>query len=76
MKQRNHISDYSPLFEGMSVRPLRIEDRGQVSVLFVPGGEVEGSRRILERVRDGILRNGGPRSLWDRSRSSVSHQNI
>lgn len=66
MKQRNHISDYSPLFEGMSVRPLRIEDRGQVSVLFLSGGQVEGSRQVLEQVRDGLLRNGGPERIFIR----------
>lgn len=65
MKHRNKISDYSPLFEGMMGRRfLRIDDREDGrSVMTIHGVEVEGSRPVLERVRDGLLRNGGFRSI-------------
>lgn len=65
MTHRNKISDYSPLFEGMmGRRSLRIDDREDGrSILTIHGVEVEGSRPVLERVRDGLLRNGGFKSI-------------
>lgn len=65
MRSRSKISDFSPLFEGMSVsRSLRIDDREDGrSVLTIHGVKVEGSRPVLERVRDGLLRNGGPQQM-------------
>ena len=65
MTHRNKISDYSPLFEGMTGRrSLRIDDREDGrSILTIHGVEVEGSRPVLERVRDGLLRNGGFKSI-------------
>lgn len=65
MTHRNKISDYSLLFEGMmGRRSLRIDDREDGrSVLTIHGVEVEGSRPVLERVRDGLLRNGGFKSI-------------
>lgn len=63
MKQK--ISDYSPLFgDLLSRQSLRIDDREDGrSVLSFLGYKVEGSRPILERVRDGIIRNGGPQRV-------------
>ena len=65
MRSRSKISDFSPLFEGMmSRRSLRIDDREDGrSVLTIHGVEVEGSRPVLERVRDGLIRNGGPQQM-------------
>lgn len=65
MRSRSKISDFSHLFEGMmSRRSLRIDDREDGrSVLTIHGVEVEGSRPVLERVRDGLLRNGGPQRM-------------
>lgn len=65
MKRLRKQDDYSPLFEGLK-RPekdLRIEDRDGTSVLIILGAEVSGARQILERVRAGLLRSGGPRRL-------------
>ena len=48
----------------MSRRSLRIDDREDGrSVLTILGVEVEGSRPVLERVRDGLIRNGGPQQM-------------
>lgn len=65
MRTRHTTSDFSPLFEGMtSRRSLRIDDREDGrSVLTIHGVKVEGSRPVLERVRDGLLRNGGPQRI-------------
>ena len=65
MRSRSKISDFSPLFEGLTIRrSLRIDDREDgLSVLTIHGVEVEGSRPVLERVRDGLLRNGGPQRM-------------
>ena len=65
MRQRNGISDFSPLFDGMTIRrTLRIDDREDGrSILTILGNKVEGSRPVLERVRDGLLRNGGPQRM-------------
>lgn len=65
MRSRSKISDFSPLFGGMmSRRSLRIDDREDGrSVLTIHGVEVEGSRPVLERVRDGLVRNGGPQQM-------------
>ena len=65
MRQGQKISDFSPLFEGMTIRrSLRIDDREDGrSVLTIHGVEVEGSRPVLERVRDGLIRNGGPQQM-------------
>lgn len=65
MRSRSKLSDFSPLFEGMrSRRSLRIDDREDGrSVLTIHGVEVEGSRPVLERVRDGLIRNGGPQQM-------------
>lgn len=65
MRSRSKISDFSPLFKGMmSRRSLRIDDREDGrSVLTIHGVEVEGSRPVLERVRDGLIRNGGPQQM-------------
>lgn len=59
---RQKISDYTPLFGDLfGRRDLRIDDREDGrAVLSILGIKVEGSRPILERVRDGLLRNGGP----------------
>jgi len=67
MLNRSKVSDYSPLFGGMlgKLRPLRIIDRDGTSVLSIFGGAVIGSRRILEKVRDGIVRNGGPQHITE-----------
>ena len=65
MRQGSKVSDFSPLFDGLTNRrSLRIDDKGDGrSVLTILGVEVEGDRPILERVRDGLLRNGGPRRI-------------
>ena len=70
MRTRSKISDYSPLFDGLlssSVR-LRIEERQEdgrtIAVLMLFGAEVRGGRQALEKVRDGLLRNGGPRRMF------------
>lgn len=63
MKQR--ISDYTPLFgDLLSRQSLRIDDREDGrSVLTILEYKVEGPRPILERVRDGLIRNGGPQRV-------------
>lgn len=65
MRNGTEMSDYSPLFEGMTGRhSVRIDDREDGrSILTIFGVEVEGSRPVLERVRDGLLRNGGPQRM-------------
>lgn len=65
MRQGSKVSDFSPLFDGLTNRrSLRIDDKGDGrSVLTILGVEVEGDRPILERVRAGLLRNGGPRRI-------------
>lgn len=71
MKQRFKIQDFSPLFEGVRSRSTRLnildrEENGErISVLTLFGVEVKGSRRVLERVRDGLIRNGGPQRIQD-----------
>lgn len=71
MKQRSKIQDFSPLFEGVRSRSTRLnildrEENGErISVLTLFGVEVKGSRRVLERVRDGLIRNGGPQRIQD-----------
>lgn len=42
---------------------LRVVDKGRFSVLTIHGVEVIGSRQVLERVRDGLIMNGGPQRL-------------
>lgn len=65
MRHGSKTTDFSPLFEGMSIRrSLRIDDRSDGrSILTILGVEVEGSRPILERVRAGLIRNGGPQQM-------------
>ena len=70
MRQRSKIQDFSPLFEGISSRfrlPIseRTENGETTSVLTLFGVEVRGSRRVLEMVRDGLIRNGGPQRITD-----------
>lgn len=71
MKQRLKIRDFSPLFEGVRSHSSRLnildrdENGERISVLTLFGVEVRGSRRVLERVRDGLIRNGGPQRITD-----------
>lgn len=62
--KRKGITDYSPLFRGMTFRrSLPISDEEGRSYMTINGVKVEGSRQVLERVRDGLLRNGGPQRI-------------
>ena len=71
MKRRLKIQDFSPLFAGIRSHSSRLniidrEENGETtSVLTLFGVEVRGSRQVLERVRDGLLRNGGPQRIQD-----------
>lgn len=68
---RSKNRDFSPLFEGIRtpLPRLKIIDREEngetTSALTLFGVEVRGSRQVLERVRDGLLRNGGPQRITD-----------
>lgn len=63
--KRIRRESFSPLFEGMTLNRdrLRVVDKGRFSVLTIHGVEVIGSRQVLERVRDGLIMNGGPQRL-------------
>lgn len=70
MYKRNKISDYSPLFgEDLRLksesRILTRQENGQnVSFIRIRGVEVRGSRQALEKVVQGLLRNGGSESIF------------
>lgn len=57
--------NYSSLFEGMIEKSNRgldlVTGRG---VLRIGDGEVFGERMILERVREGLIRNGGYQRIF------------